>query len=29
MKVLNVDVLNSRLRVLREYDGTVGGKTTL
>ena len=23
MKVLNVDVLNSRLRVLREYDGTV------
>ena len=24
MKVLNVDVLNSRLRVLREYDGTVG-----
>ena len=24
MKVLNVDTLNSRLRVLREYDGTVG-----
>ena len=24
MKVLNVDLLSSRLRVLREYDGTVG-----